>query len=197
MFVDRFMLSYQLMIDGSPLLYSSISKFLGVTIDYQLNWNSHINKLILKLNRNAGVIYKIRYKIDPSVKLKLYDSMILCYISYCSIIWAANFNVSKLHKVHVIQKRVLRPVTWTKKTPPSNPIFKKLHRLTIFDIYRLQLGSFMFSNLSGHILNLFPNQFQTNFQLHSRDTRNCSKLSVGFAHTNLRMSTILIAGPNL
>jgi len=94
---------------AAPLPYSSTNRFIGVTIDNQLNWNTHINKLVLKLNRHAGVKYKIRYKIDPSVTLKLYDSMILCHISYCSIIiWAANCNVSKLHKLHFIQKRVLR-----------------------------------------------------------------------------------------
>ena len=125
------------------------SQFLGVTIDDQLNWKPHINKLILKLNRNAGVIYKIRYKISAAVTLKLYDFMILCHISYCSVIWAANRSASKLLKVHLIQKRVLRLVLWADRSSPFKPIFKKLHRLTIFDIYRLQLGSFMFANLNG------------------------------------------------
>jgi len=180
---------------AAPLPYSSTNRFLEVTIDNQLNWNTHINKLVLKLNRHAGVKYKIRYKIDPSVTLKLYDSMTLCHISFCSIFWAANCNVSKLHKLHLIQKRVLR--LEAKRTTPSKPIFKKLHRLTIYDIYRLQLGSFIFSNINGHTLNLFPNQFQTNFQLHSRDTKKCSKLYVGFARTNLRMSSISIAGLKL
>jgi len=93
-YVDRTRYIDQLMIDGSPLPYSSTSRFFVVTIHDQLNWNSHINKLVQKLNRNAGVIYKIRYNIDPSVTLKLYDSMILCHSLYCSIIWGLQIAMS-------------------------------------------------------------------------------------------------------
>jgi len=70
---------YQLVLNGEQLRCVNVNKFLGVTIDDQLNWKPHIDELTRKLNRNAGVIYKIRYKINASVTLKLYDSMILSH----------------------------------------------------------------------------------------------------------------------
>jgi len=73
-------LIYSLVLEGDKLVRNSTTKFLGVTIDDRLNWRPHINKLILKLNRNASVV-KIRYKINALTALKLYDSMILSHLS--------------------------------------------------------------------------------------------------------------------
>jgi len=99
--------------------------------------------------------------------LLLYDS-IQSHISYSAIIWAAILN-NNLKKIHIIQKRVLRLVVQSSKRAPSKPIFKKLQRLTFFDIHKMQVTQFMFQNLNGGIPNLFINYFQkipSSFPLH-------------------------------
>ena len=34
--------------------------FLGITLDYHLNWNAHINTLFGKISRNTGILNKIK-----------------------------------------------------------------------------------------------------------------------------------------
>ena len=189
--------NYSLKMDGITLEQVESTKFLGVKIDAKLNWKCHINDLILKISRNSAVIYKIRYKINSATTLLLYDTLILPHISYCSVIWAAGSNNSKLHKILIVQKRVLRLVSYAHRMSHSRPIFKKLRRLTIFDIYKLQLATFMYSNIHGLSRNIFQDPFQTNFHFHSVTTRSSSNIHIPFARTNIRKNTLSIAGPSL
>ena len=184
-----------IMLDGVIINPVTSTKFLGVLIDSQLSWKPHINKLILKLNRNSAIISKIRYKIDANIALKLYDTLILTHISYCTIIWAAGVNSSKLSKIHRIQKKALRAVVLAPYKSSSRPIFIKLKRLTIFDIYKTQVGSFMFANLRGLTPNLLPNYFQTNIEFHSRSTKSSTYLHIPYARTNLRKSSLSVYAP--
>jgi len=61
--------NFNIILDGTAISSSTTTKFLGVKIDSQLNWKQHINKLVLKLNRNAAVIFKKPYKINTAVAL--------------------------------------------------------------------------------------------------------------------------------
>ena len=45
---------------GSQVKQVSSLKFLGVTIDYKLNWSDHINVVCNTLAKNIGVIYRLK-----------------------------------------------------------------------------------------------------------------------------------------
>ena len=188
--------SHEVVIDGLKLLPVTSTKFLGVIIDDKLNWKPHINFIISKINKNAAVIRRIRYKINSRTALKLYDSMILPHISYCAITWAA-ISHNKLKKIHIIQKKVLRVVLCANRLAPSKPIFRQLQRLTIFDIHKMQVAIFMFSNLKGYTPNLFPDYFLTNSQIHSHFTRSAAKLRLERVRTNLRTQSLALIGPTI
>jgi len=110
--------------------------------------------------------------MNTATALKLYDTLILSHISYCAIYRAAGSNQNKLRKFHLIQKRTLRTMVQAHHRASSKPIFLTLKRLTIFDIYKTQVGSFMYANLHGFTPNLLPDYFHFNFDYHLRKTRS-------------------------
>jgi len=183
---------FNIILDGTAIFSSTTTKFLGIKIDHQLNWKQHINKLVLKLNKKCAVISKIRYKINTTVALKLYDTLILPHIFYCTIIWAAVSNSSKLRKIHLIQKRALRTVVQAHHRASSKPKFLKLKRLNIFDIYKTQVGSFMYANLHRLTPNLLPDYFHSNFYYHLRTTRHSFFLHIAYARTTIRQISLSI-----
>jgi len=79
------------------------------------------NKAIIKINRNASVISRILFKIDDIAAFR-HDAWFLPHISYCLIIWvgrAVGQNTRKQHKIHLIQKQVLRCVIFTNQLAPN------------------------------------------------------------------------------
>ena len=57
--------------------------FLGITLDEQLTWKSHIKKISAKISKSIGILYKLKHLC----LLKLSDiyalSILKCYYQYC------------------------------------------------------------------------------------------------------------------
>ena len=88
-------------------------KFLGVIIDENLTWKSHIEVVENKISKNIGVLYKASDLLDFK-KLKIYFFFIQVYISYANIVWASTFK-TKLHRILEKRKHAAR-ITFHAKT---------------------------------------------------------------------------------
>ena len=83
----------------------SVNEFnlLGVTIDNNLNWNAHTQKIHSKISRTLGVLKKIKRIAPPTTLLTMYTTMILTNLNYGIRAWG--FAHEKLFK---IQKKAVR-----------------------------------------------------------------------------------------
>ena len=130
-------------IDNTELQEVETTKFLGLLIDHNLSWHSHtqhISKILSKLN---GVIRKVRPFLPQETLHTLYNSLILPYLSYGTMIWA-DPNNSNTDSIFLLQKRIIRSCTNSLWLAHTDPLFTQLHTLKIYDIYKLQLAIFMF-----------------------------------------------------
>ena len=80
-------LNYKIEIDDKNIEKVEITKFLGVLIDNNLSWKAHtmhISKIVSKYN---GIIRKIRSYLNKDSLLTLYNTLVLPYLSYCTLVW--------------------------------------------------------------------------------------------------------------
>ena len=68
--------NYALKIKTTKIKQVNEAKFLGVTIDENLNWNSHIKKLSKKLSCSAGILNLIKDNIPEELHKNLYYTLI-------------------------------------------------------------------------------------------------------------------------
>ena len=78
-------------------------KYLGVTIDENLKWEGHINKISLTLSRNIGVMGRVRPYLSPKELVLLYNTLILPHLCYCAVVWGGSYAV-RLNKIVKLQK---------------------------------------------------------------------------------------------
>ena len=52
-------------------------------IDCKLTWENHIQTVKNKVSKAVGAIYRIKDKVDKSVLLLIYNSLILPHLAYC------------------------------------------------------------------------------------------------------------------
>ena len=181
-------------IDGKSIEGVGKAKFLGVIIDENLNWKSHISFITNIVARNVGVIGRVRHKINANTTLLLYDTMVHSHLSYCNIIWASA-SKSNLSKLHRLQKRALRLISLSPRLTPSAPLFYKRSRLNIFDIHLLQLSTFVYIVCNNTCANAFSNYFVVNNAVHCYNTRSSMDLHHAFSRTGFRARSIKIQGP--
>ena len=77
-------------------------KFLGMWLDSQLNWSSHIEKLIIKLSKNSNLIKYNKNTMPRSTKLLIYHAHITSHIQYGLTLWGNSATLTQIHRIQKI-----------------------------------------------------------------------------------------------
>ena len=127
-------------LDGKELSYNYIFKFLGLEIDFRLNFNAHIKEVRSKLSSVCGILHKSRNSLTKAVAKIIYMSIGYPYLNYCNILWSCSTN-SQIDSLLVIQKKIMRKIMKKSRFEHSSPLFKRLKVLNIYDVNNLNLLS--------------------------------------------------------
>ena len=169
--------------------------FLGVILDEQLTWKLHIHNVASKVSKAIGIIYKSSFCLNNSALRTLNYSLIYPYLFYCVSIWASTYP-SNLRRLITLQKRVVRIMSRTAFDAHTEPLFKNLRILNLKDIYKLQIGKFMYQCKSGLLPDSFNDMFLVTRQVHSYGTRSSELFYLPQCRTNIRKFSISFQGPN-
>ena len=74
-------------INGSPIEHVTTAKSLGVLIDDNLTWRSHIDKLTKKIASGIGAIKRIRHLVPYGTLHSIYQALVQPHFNYCNIVW--------------------------------------------------------------------------------------------------------------
>ena len=124
----------------------------------------------------------------------LYDTLILPYLNYCNIVWAATYP-TRLQKLVILQKRAIRVITGSDGLAHTSPLFKSLNLLKVPDINVLQTALFVFSSKHDLLPQACSGYFIHNLDIHQHYTRSCSKYHFSCVSTNIRKYSIRYNGP--
>ena len=83
---------------SGTILQTSNYKFLGITLDQNLNFREHVNTIKSKLSKSVGVLFKLNKFLPPNILKLLYDTLIKPYLTYGIEAWfsAPNFLTDKI-----------------------------------------------------------------------------------------------------
>ena len=84
-------------------------KLLGIIIDQDLSWSSHITTLSKKLNRNLHLLSRLQSILPLHARKLFYFAHIKTHLDYVSVIWD-NCSKEKLKSIYSIQKRATKLV---------------------------------------------------------------------------------------
>ena len=80
-------LSSEIAIRNVSIERSRCQKFLGVLLDENLNFQSHINSVRLKVSRAVGIMKKMRDIAPSNILMKLYYALVYPHITYSIEVW--------------------------------------------------------------------------------------------------------------
>ena len=188
--------SWELLLNGSPIEQVDSTKFLGVIIDQHLTWKAHIDHIALKIAKNIGILKRIAYLIPEDIKKSLYYTLIYPYLSYCNFIWASNYP-SRLHKLIILQNKAIKIVAGVEARASTYPIFTTLKLLNINQIRSHQIADLFHRFENGVLPMSFANYFSKTSDTHNYNTRGASCYRPIKTRTNLRSFSIKSTGPQV
>ena len=156
-------------------------KYLGIILDPYLRWNHHINELAKKLNRAIGMIYKIRNDCTKDILRSLYFSLFHSHLSYGLSVWGTS-NEDQLSKLMLLQKKIIRAITFSDFYAHTSPLFKDLNILKIRELYSHKIGSLMWDFDHNTLPNSLSSLFIRRDEIHNRNLRDKDKNKIYTAH---------------
>ena len=92
-------------INGDPVNQVSTSKSLGIRIDANLTWDSHIEKLAKKIVPGIAVIKRVRQFVPPATLHLIYKALTQPHFDYCNVVWG-HYGIQLADKLQKLQHRV-------------------------------------------------------------------------------------------
>ena len=142
---------------GNSIECVDFFKYLGIEIDDNLSWKTHIHSLESELSRISGFMCKLRHYVSFDCLRSFYFAKVYSKIQYAILAWGG-ISESMLNKVNVLHNNIIRIMTL--KNMPSQmrlstkPLFKSVNILQLKDIFHLELAKFMHQATNN---NLPPN----------------------------------------
>jgi hypothetical protein len=83
-------------------------KFLGVTIDENLDWKLQVAAVKKKISKGNYLLWRYKNKLSVKMKKTIYESFIRTHLAYCLTVWGAN----KTGELQDLKKQLKK--TWSK-----------------------------------------------------------------------------------
>ena len=116
----------ELSIDNVPIEKVTSAKSLGIFIDENLRWQTHIDKLSKKIASGIGAI-KSNRGVAPLPALHcVYNALIQSQFDYCNIAWD-NCRKTLFDRLQKLQNRAARVLTFPRYAADVNRLFRQVN----------------------------------------------------------------------
>ena len=115
----------KLSIDNVAIEHVSYVKSLGIFIDENLRWQTHIDKLSKKVTSGIGAIKKMRPFVSPPTLHYVYNALIQSHFYYCYPVWG-NFGKTLFDRLQKLQNRAARVLTFSSYDADANRLIRQL-----------------------------------------------------------------------
>ena len=112
------------------------TKFLGIHIDSNLNWEHHIEKVANKMRSIIHLVSSVKKSMPVRLKIMLYKSLLIPHVIYCLPIYGTGKGVKKIETYMKWAIRICANLRYNGHTNNTFPYYKTLK---FEDLYKLQL----------------------------------------------------------
>ena len=157
-------------------------KYLGVHIDKNLNWKSHINYVAKKVSKACGALAKARHCVDIDTLKTIYYALVNSYFRYGLVAWG-NASYSALQPLNALNDRVLRIMSFAPLGRlDTSIIYEHLQILNIKKTFTLETCKFIFKSRNLLLpLETIATHFTRATGDHSYNTRSRSRNMLSIA----------------
>ena len=143
--------------------------YLGIILDANMSWKSHVAMVRNKLCRINGILHRLKYQYPQNILVTLYKSLFIPHINYGSLLWG-----QVVESIDKIQKNAIGTTTYSNYIAHSEPLSKELNLQKVKDIFQLKILKFLFKLYHNTLPPYFNNygadleKIKTPYSLHPR-----------------------------
>ena len=165
-------------IDGNCIERVNSFKYLGLDIDDNFSWKTHLRALETEISRASSFICKLRHYVSFDCLKSFYYAKVYSKLQ-CAILAWGGCSDYKLRRLNVLHNNVIRIMTL--KNMPSEvrlstkTLFKSINILQLKDIFQLELAKFMHRASNNDLPHNLNQMFTRITSLHRYPTSSSRK----------------------
>ena len=98
-------------------------KYLGITLDKQLNYETHLSNVFRRVSQKVTLVKKMRFFLNKKAALSVYKNTILPIIEYGDIFFLSASATSR-KRLQVLQNKALKCALGVDRFTPTNVVHK-------------------------------------------------------------------------
>lgn len=133
-------------------------KFLGLHIDTDMRFDTHVNRVCGNLRAGIAVLARIRSSCDLRTRSSVFHALIGSHVNYMLPIYGST-TANRLEKIAALQRRAIKTALSLPRRTPSIDIYDRLHTLPLNDLRSLRTVMLLYPML--HTLPRPPHSLNT------------------------------------
>ena len=87
--------------------------YLGITVSFNLWWNTHVDELCAKANKRLNMMLPLKYKLDRRSLENMYKSFVRPVMEYGIVVWGGTYHtsLSELEEINIKAMRIITGAT--------------------------------------------------------------------------------------
>lgn len=143
--------SISIKIDNNPLPVVSASKNLGLIIDDDFRFESHVDNLLKKSYCSMKLLYSNRFILNGGLKKVLCESLVLSVFNYCDFIYGPCLTLTYKKRIQKVQNFCVRYIYGLRKFDHVSQKINELKWLNMENRRFLHINTFVHKLLNSNI----------------------------------------------
>ena len=141
---------------------------LGVTIDDQLKWDKHVDKLCKKLSLALFSMKQVKF-LPIASRLTLYRSLVETRLRYFNVVWG-NCGTTLINKLQHLQNRAIEIIHSDSELADLNAAFKDLSLLNVQQMTDFNTATTVYDSIRRNCPEYLADMFLLAQQMHNHQT---------------------------
>ena len=171
-------------------------KYLGMNIDSELKWDSHVSEVVKKVGKMVSFLGRLRHTLNESYLNLIYQSVILPNFDYADIIWqsSSQFYLDQLQKLQNRAGRIILKVN-----PQNYTSNFQIHDLLKWETLKTRRKKHMYVMFYKIFHDLTPKYLKNNliYKQTNYALRNVDNLVLPKPNTNYCKRTFFYRGSKM
>ena len=159
-----------LSMNGKNLEQVSSFKLLKLTLDDELSFDVHVEKICMKLSQRIAALSKIKRCLPHREHIIYYNAMIKPVILYGSTVWTVT-SKENLNRVLKLQKRAARVILDMDTSARSVDMFKQLDWIPYYDEVKIFKATIAYKCINSESPGYLTNMLKLNSSVNNRVAR--------------------------
>ena len=168
-------------LDGIELPFQDCTKYLGIQIDYLLNFKTHIDYIKKKIAKKVWYLQRIGRDLSKWSKNIIFNCIIAPHFEYCCTIMF-NADKSEISELQKLQNRCMRVILGCDRRTHRVDMLQELNILSVEQKIAYKVLLFIYNLKKGRNSEIFSDFMVLNNDVHQHDTR--SKNDFHFSNQN-------------